>query len=121
MDNLIANALKFTGQKEVANISIGVESESEAEVVIYVRDNGAGFDEHYYGKMFEVFQRLHGEDEFEGTGIGLAIVRRVVERHGGRIWAKGGVGEGATFYFSLPRHATEKGGASHELKADLVS
>jgi light-regulated signal transduction histidine kinase (bacteriophytochrome) len=112
MQNLIGNALKFTRQKDVANISIGVESESESEVVIFVRDNGAGFDEHFYDKMFEVFQRLHGEDEFEGTGIGLAIARRVVERHGGRIWAKGVVGKGATFYFSLPRNAAENGEAT---------
>jgi light-regulated signal transduction histidine kinase (bacteriophytochrome) len=101
---LLGNAFKFTGKEPEARIEFGKDPELTARghvPVYYVRDNGAGFDEAYAGKLFGAFQRLHGQDEFDGTGIGLATVQRVVHRHGGRIWAEGKVGEGATFYLTL--------------------
>jgi signal transduction histidine kinase len=99
--NLISNAIKFTGKAPAPRVEAG-GSAKDGENVYYVKDNGAGFDMRYYDKMFGVFQRLHGEHEFAGTGVGLALVQRIVERHGGRVWAEGKVGEGATFWFSLP-------------------
>jgi light-regulated signal transduction histidine kinase (bacteriophytochrome) len=100
MDNLLGNAWKFSRNNPRALIEIGCERESGTDI-FFVRDNGAGFDMRFYEKLFGVFQRLHTEREFEGTGIGLVIVQRIVQRHGGSIWATGEVSVGATFYFSL--------------------
>jgi signal transduction histidine kinase len=102
--NLVSNAVKFTQPREIARIAIDGRREG-AELLYRVRDNGVGFDMQYADKLFGVFQRLHGIDEFEGTGVGLALSRRIVQRHGGRIWADARLGEGATFYFTLPQDA----------------
>jgi signal transduction histidine kinase len=98
--NLISNAIKFTAKKESAVVEVGCQ-EQNAETVFFVRDNGAGFDMNYVHKVFEPFERLHSAEEFKGTGLGLSIVKRIIQRHGGRIWAEAEVDKGAAFYFTL--------------------
>ena len=99
--NLLSNAIKFTHSKDMAVIEVGYRAE-ENENIYYVKDNGIGFDSHNIDKLFSPFSRLPEAKEFNGTGIGLSIVQRIINRHGGRVWAEGIVNEGATFYFSLP-------------------
>jgi light-regulated signal transduction histidine kinase (bacteriophytochrome) len=105
--NLVANAVKYTRPRDPAVIEIGTRAQEAREVTVFVRDNGVGFDPQYTGRLFSPFQRLHSADAFRGLGMGLAKVRRIVARHGGRVWAQAQVGEGATFFFSLPDNADE--------------
>ncbi|HEV8083884.1 MAG TPA: ATP-binding protein [Chitinophagaceae bacterium] len=99
--NLLSNAFKYTGNKEEALIELGSYPEND-QCIYYVKDNGAGFDMRYYDKLFGVFQRLHSSNEFDGTGVGLAIIQKIIIKHQGKVWAEGKVGEGACFYISLP-------------------
>lgn len=100
--NLIANAFKYTAKKPEALIQIGTKQENDFSTIIYVKDNGAGFDMRYSDKLFGVFQRLHSSNEFEGNGVGLAIIQKIILKHGGKVWGEGKVDEGACFYVSLP-------------------
>jgi light-regulated signal transduction histidine kinase (bacteriophytochrome) len=111
--NLIGNAIKFSRFKPTPVIEVGsIENLSPvpgttSQFTYYVKDNGAGFDENYSQKLFGVFQRLHSEEEFEGTGVGLALVQRIIQRHNGKVWGEGKPDHGATFYFTLPNRKEE--------------
>jgi len=100
--NLVSNAVKYTWPRDPAVIEIGTRVEQARELLLFVRDNGVGFDLKYASKLFTPFQRMHSSDAFRGIGMGLAKVRRIVTRHGGRVWAESAVGQGSTFYFTLP-------------------
>jgi len=102
--NLVSNAVKYTRSRDPAVIEIGTRVEQPHELLLFVRDNGVGFDLKYAGKLFTPFQRMHSADAVRGIGMGLAKVRRIITRHGGRVWAESQVGHGATFYFTLPEH-----------------
>jgi light-regulated signal transduction histidine kinase (bacteriophytochrome) len=99
--NLLSNAVKFTSTRELARVEVGCDTK-QIPPVFYVRDNGVGFDMKYSNKLFGVFERLHAREAFDGTGIGLATVQKIVQRHGGSVWADAAVDQGASFYFTLP-------------------
>jgi signal transduction histidine kinase len=108
LENLLGNAWKFTARNAQPRIRVGAEPGATGGRTLFIRDNGVGFDMAFAGKLFQAFQRLHPEQEFPGTGIGLAIVQRIIQRHGGKVWAEGHPGAGACFFFTLP-----------ELRSDL--
>ena len=103
LSNLLSNAVKFTGKKDHAVVEVKGWNEGGGNIYC-IKDNGAGFDKGHTHQLFQVFRRLHQRNEFDGTGIGLSIVQKIVHRHGGRLWAAGGVDKGATFCFTLPKH-----------------